>query len=166
MASWVTIRRRLRGFRGERRGSAVIETALVLLPLFAMSLGIMDFAMALFLRGTFLHAAREGVRYAVTYQTVQGMGHDASIRQVVQNNAMGFLAGTAGANMIRIRYYDPITFAETSSNSPGNLIEISIEGFRYSWMAPVMRGKSALNMTARAMDRMEGLPGGSNPPVR
>jgi hypothetical protein len=150
-----------------RRGNAFVEMAFAILPLFALLFGIVDFGFAIFLRSTFQHAVREGARYAVTYQTMPGLGHDASIKSVVQTNAMGFLHGTANANKIKIRYYLVDTFAETPANAPGNLVEISIEDYQFSWMAPLMRTATPLNILVRSSDRMEGLPGGmTTPPAR
>jgi len=149
-----------------RRGNTFTETALVFVPTFAMMFGVVDFSVALFMRSTFQHAVREGVRYAVTYQVKPGMGHDGSIRSVVQENSMGFLNGGDNAEKIRIRYYTPDTFEETVSNTPGNIVEIAVENFQWGWMLPLMRTATPLNMTARATDVMEGLPGGSAPPAR
>lgn len=144
----------------------LVESAIVFIPTFAMMLGILDFSVAIFLRSTFQHACREGVRYAVTYQVVPGLGHDASIRSVVKNHSMGFLSGASGDSKIKIRYYTPDTFTETPANAPGNIVEVSVEGFRWGWILPLMRQGSPFEMTARATDRMEGLPGGAAAPPR
>lgn len=152
--------RRVRG----QRGNTVIETALILLPLLALIFAFVDHGLAVFLQSTFQHAVREGVRYAVTYQTLPGQGHDASIRQVVMRQSLGFLRGRE--NLIRIRYFDPITFAEVPDNIPGNIIEVSIEGYQFRWLAPLWRSSSPFFVTARAADRMEGLPTGASPPPR
>jgi hypothetical protein len=84
----------------------------------------------------------------------------------VQRNAMGFLSSSSGATQIHIRYYLPDTLVETPNNWPGNLVEVSVEGYTWNWMAPVLRSASPLTVTARSMDRMEGLPGGTLPPAR
>lgn len=152
--------------RMSRRGSTMVESAFVYLPLFAIMLAIVDFSVAIFIRNTFQHAVREGVRYAVTYQTMSGLGHDASIKTVVQQNAMGFLNGTSGAEKIVIRYYSPDTLAFTTANSPGNIVEVSIEGYNWGWIAPIWRSGTPLAIVARSSDRMEGLPGGVSPPAR
>jgi hypothetical protein len=144
----------------------MVEASLIFVPTFAILFGILDFSIAIFLRSTLQHACREGVRYAVTYQTISGSGHDASIQSVVQANAMGFLAGESGREKIRIRYYTPDTYEETSLNAPNNVVEVSIEDFEWGWIAPLMRSATPLRMGARATDRMEGLPGGSQPPAR
>lgn len=152
--------------KGGRRGGAFVETALVLIPTLAMMMGIVDFSVALFMRSTFQHACREGVRYAVTYQTMAGKAHDASIKTIVQQNSMGFLAGTNGLSKIKIRYYLPDTLQETPLNLPNNIVEVSVEGYQWGWMLPLMRTKTPLTMVARSTDRMEGLPGGTQPPAR
>lgn len=142
----------------------MVESALVLVPLLALILAFIDHGLVIFLQSTFQHAAREGVRYAVTYQTVSGLGQDDSIRAIVQRNAMGFLNTCPGC--IKIRYYKPDTLVETADNTPGNIVEVSIEGYSYRWIAPLWRVAGSLAVTARAADRMEGLSGGSSPPTR
>jgi Flp pilus assembly protein TadG len=149
-----------------RRGAALIELPLVLIPLIALWVAIVDFGFGVFLRCTFQHAVREGVRYAVTSRTQAGMGHDASIKAAVQRNAMGFLNGEQGASKIHIRYYTPGTLAETQSNAGGNIVEVSVEGYTWAWIAPVLRSCMApLAVWARSSDRMEASPAGV-PPAR
>jgi hypothetical protein len=152
--------------RRRGRGNAFVEAAFVMVPLFAMIFGIVDFGLGIFIRSTLQHAVREGVRYAVTYQTVTGMGHDASIKTVVQQNAMGFLRDEEGLEKIFIRYFDPTTFTETQANAPGNIVEVSVEGFRWGWLAPLLRSNTPLQVLVRSSDRMEGLPAGAQLPAR
>lgn len=158
--------RRWKGLARDTQGHALMEGGLVFIPFFALMLAIVDFGMAIFLKNTFQHAAREGVRYAVTYQTTGGMGHDYSIRQVVKTNAMGFLNTAAGDSMIHIRYYNPNTLLETGGNNPGNIVEVSIEGYSFGVMAPLLRAANPIPLNVRASDRMESLPGGTSPPAR
>jgi Flp pilus assembly protein TadG len=153
--------------RRSQRGNAFVEMAFVMLPLFAILFAIVDFGFAIFLRSTFQHAVREGTRYAVTYQTIGGKGHDDSIKSVVQTSAMGFLAGDDGLQKIKIRYFNPDTLVETAANAPGNLVEVSVEGYQWGWLAPLLRTDTPLTITTRSSDRMEGLPlGMSVPPAR
>jgi Flp pilus assembly protein TadG len=151
--------------RSGRRGNAMVELALVLLPLLAIIFGIIDFSLAVFLRSTFRHAAREGARYAVTGRTAGGVGQDAAIRAVVQRNAMGLLNGSSGASKIFVRYYTTGTLVETQSNAGGNIVEVSIEGYTWNWIAPVLRrAQPGLTVLARSSDRVENSPGGIPPP--
>ena len=156
----------------------MLEGGLVFVPFFALMFGIVDYGMAIFLRNTFQHATREGARYAVTFQTMSGMGQDASIKAVVQDAAMGFLNGTTGANMIKIKYYKttcppaPTTCVllgedtTPTANQPGSVVEISIEGYTWGVVAPLLRSANPIPLTARSSDRMESLPGGVAPPAR
>ena len=152
--------------RRRRCGVVMVETAMIILLYVSLIAAITDFGMAIFIKATFQHAVREGVRYAVTYQTMSGLGQDASIKSWVKTNSMGFLKGTAGDSYIYIRYYDPSTFAVTSANSPNNIVKVSIEGYQWKWMVPLWRSKTPITISAMSADRMEGLPTGSNPPAR
>jgi Flp pilus assembly protein TadG len=152
--------------RRRQRGKALLESALIFLPLFAIIFAILDFGLVIFVKSTLQNAVREGARYAVTYQLMSGMGHDLSIKTVVQQNSLGFLNGTTGLDKIKVRYYQPDTFVETTYNWPGNLVEISVEGYEWKWIVPLWRAPGTLNVVARALDRMEGLPAGTTPPTR
>jgi hypothetical protein len=144
-----------------------VESAFVLVPLFAMIFAIVDFGLAIFVRSTLQHAVREGVRYAITYQTLDAQTpHDDSIKEVVKRSAMGFLHNEENLEKVKIRYYNPTDLGEVQANSPGNLVEISVEGYTWGWLALLMRNASPLQITTRAADRMEGLPPGASPPPR
>lgn len=148
----------------------MIESALIFLPLFALLLALIDFSMALFLRANFQNAVREGVRYAVTYQTTSGLCQDASIKATVKSASAGFLSTSAHDAMIKVRYYAPSNLTTevtgSGSNAPGNVVEIGVEGFTWSWIAPLWRSASPFNINVYAADRMEGLAGGTSPPCR
>jgi TadE-like protein len=150
--------------RKNQRGAHVIEAGLVLLPLFGFIFLIMDIAWLVFTQATLQHAVREGVRFATTSQTLPGMAHDASIKTVVQQNAIGMLAGSAGASRIAIRYYLPNTLGETPNNFGGNVVEISAEGVPFTPLGAILKSGAALSLTARSSDRMEPSPGGVAPP--
>src|ERR1035441_6008677 len=74
-----------------RRGSTMVEGSLVILPLLAVLFGVLDLSIAIFVKNTVQFAVCQGVRYAVTSQTMTGMGQDDSIKTVVQNYTLGFL---------------------------------------------------------------------------
>jgi len=125
-----------------RKGQAAIEAALVIVPLLAMLCAIIDFSMAMFIRNSLVFAVREGVRYAITGQTGAGGAscQDASIKKVVQENAMGLLAGDDGLARIHINYYDPKTLADVTAsivpaaNSGGNVVRVTVSGVSWLWM--------------------------------
>ncbi len=157
----------------------IIESALTLVPLLSFIFATLDIAMAVTMQNTIQFATRQGVRYAITSLYRSGMNHDESIKYTVVANSMGmipFIMPTGGSpapstnpyDYITIKYYNPSTLAEvtgTGSNRGGNICRITITGLRYSWMGPLTRGTTALNMSAASSDVMEASPNGV-PPTR
>ena len=152
--------------RRRQRGNALIEGGLIMLPFLALVFAITDYSLALFVRTTLQHAVREGARYAVTYQVMGGLCQDASIKETVRQNAMGFITSANVNNNIFVRYYTPDTFTLTAANAPGNIVEISVENFQWQWIAPLWRVTTPMTVVVRSSDVMEGLPGGSSAPCR
>ncbi len=152
---------------GKRRGSALLELSLVLLPTLALILAIIDFSITVFVRSVLYQAVTEGVRYGITYRTFPGLSHSESIKQVVQQRAMGFLSGPSGLSKIHVRYYSPITFAELTgagANSAGNIVEVSVENFSWSPIVPLWRSGNPISIQAVAADRLQTLPFGAAMP--
>src|SRR5271163_4407315 len=84
--------------RARQRGNAILEGALIFLPMLAFFLGIVDVSFAIFIQSTLTTAAREGTRWAITYSsTYNGVSCAASqatcTTTVVQNNAVGLPNG-------------------------------------------------------------------------
>ena len=46
----------------------MLEAALIFLPMMAMFLGIVDVSLAVYIQSTLTSAAREGTRWAITFQ--------------------------------------------------------------------------------------------------
>jgi Flp pilus assembly protein TadG len=173
--------------RSRQRGNTIVELALILTPMMALLLAIVELSLPIFKKSTFVSAVREGCRYGITYQTsYNGTNYGsqtAAIKAVVQANAMGFLAGTTGANMIFVKYYNPNSspaFADVTAggtgiaNADGNIIEVSVQGYTHSWMVPVnwFYGNTSFQVTntslpivAVSADRLESLPAGSARPA-
>jgi Flp pilus assembly protein TadG len=147
------------------RGAELVEFSLVMIPMFGILFLVVDLAWMLFARATLQYAVREGVRYAVTGQTLTGMGQDNSIRTVVQQNSMGILAGSTGASLISISYFDPNNnLSATTSNAGGNVVQVSVAGLTVFPMAPLYRSKSPVSLSAVSSDVVESSPGGIPPP--
>ncbi|HEY6392196.1 MAG TPA: TadE/TadG family type IV pilus assembly protein [Bryobacteraceae bacterium] len=151
-------------------GSAILEGALVILPLMAICFALMDFPLAIFIQNTLRNAVREGVRYAITQQTGAG-GQDAAIKTVVENNSMGFfnegdLTSTPPKSTFTITYYDKRTLADAGagagSNGEGNICVITAT-IQRGWMAPLWRDTGLLSFSASSSDVMEAPPGGILP---
>jgi hypothetical protein len=111
-----------------------------------------------------------------------GLGQDASIKSTVNTYSFGFLSylapgppktTCAGTACVTITYYfqdlgaSPVTLTTVtgaSSNAAGNIVQVTASGLAYSWMIPLLRGTTALNVAASSADIMEAQPNG--PPVR
>src|SRR5262249_2371279 len=139
------------------RGAEVLEVALIIVPLFGLIFLTLDLAMAVFLRSTFHPPVREGVRYGITGANDTGPCQDDSIKAVVKRSSLGFLNTTANSQKIHVRFTSPVSGAQ-SDNAPGNIIQVSVEGYQFAPLAPFQRPGN-LYMWARAYDVMEPYPG-------
>src|SRR5271170_6152056 len=90
-----------------RSGNAIIEGVFTILPTFALIFAFIDFGLLLFRWATLQNGVREGCRYAITFQTVTGLGQNASIEAVVQQYAMGIVRTTDNPQDIFVKYYSP-----------------------------------------------------------
>ncbi len=146
-----------------------MELAFTLLPMLAILFAIVDYAMPVFFRSLMTHAAREGSRYGITFQTESGASQTTSIQNVVMGQTAGFLNGETGRAKVKVRYYNQVTFAQDtgpSRNADGNIIEVSIEGFEWKHMLPLFRMSSpSVTINAASADRLESLPPGATRPA-
>jgi Flp pilus assembly protein TadG len=95
--------------RVRQRGNAILEGALIFLPMLAFFFGIVDVSLGIFVQSTLTTATREGTRFAITYSsTYNGTSCVASqstcIDDVVQYNAIGLPAGL-NTSYITVNYY-------------------------------------------------------------
>jgi hypothetical protein len=155
-----------------RRGSTLVEGALTLLPLLAVMFAVLDLSIALFVKNAAQFAVCQGVRFAVTSQTLSGKGQDDSIKAVVQGYTLGFLdylsPDHVGKNRIAITYYDPVSLAKVSgagSNAGGNIVVVSASGLSWAWMVPLLHSAAPLQFSVSSADIMEASPI-AGPPAR
>lgn len=134
--------------RRRSRGDTIMEFAFFVLPTFAILCGFFDLGMALFTWNTLQNAVREGTRYAITYQTDVSGTHMTSIKNTVAAWSMNFVSASAlssgGGPYIDVKYYTPpnasvpngTVVTGAGSNAPGNLVEVAIKSYPYSYMMP------------------------------
>jgi hypothetical protein len=139
------------------RGAEIVEVALIIVPLFGLIFLLLDLSMVIFLRSTFQHAVREGVRYGITGANDTGPCQDDSIKAIVKQRALGFLNSTANSAKIHVHFTSPVDGSLTD-NAPGNIIQVSIEGYQFLPMAPYQHSTKPY-IWARAYDVMEPYPG-------
>ena len=150
---------RPRKARCQAKGAASVEFALVALMFLSIVFVSFNFFFWTFAKAALHHAVREGARYAITGRTTGG-SQDASIRQVVRDNAFGLLTP---ANSITVDYYAPDgTF--TTSNAAGNVVVVSVLNYTPTTIAPLFGVQVPGGMTIRAVDKVEPYPGA--PPTR
>ena len=150
-----------------QRGNAMLEGALALPPLLMLLFATIDFSIAILVKNTVQASVREGVRYAVTGQTVNGLGQDESIRTVVENNSLGFLNSSNGDSLISITYYNPNSLQVVNgvgSNAPGNIVQVQVTGLSWIWMVPYARSSTPLRISATSSDIVEPNSTGIPPP--
>ncbi|HEX3748533.1 MAG TPA: TadE/TadG family type IV pilus assembly protein [Bryobacteraceae bacterium] len=159
-----------------------MEFTLVLLPMLGFTFLIIDVAWAVYTRSTLQYAVSQGVRYAVTSQTITGMGQRASIQTVVQNASFGKLNQTSGAatgtngwNNIYVDWYlvnadgsltneDGVT-GGNGMQADGSLplVRVSVQNLSSSTFMPTIKmpglgTMTAITMSAASWDRMESPP--------
>jgi len=160
-------------------GNAFIEFAMVFVLLTMFIVGAFEFSWALFLRATFHHAVREGVRYALT-GTVNGSGLDQEIKEVIGNNSFGILDQAALDEHVSVEFFDPTCpgFAcgaggaadpKIAPAEAGSIIRVGINCYDIVPVTALISkddtgARKPLTLTVTASDKMEPFPGG--PPSR
>jgi Flp pilus assembly protein TadG len=151
--------------KSRESGSQVVEATFVIIPLLLMTFMMLDLSMVIFVRTTLQEAVREGDRFAITGQLAPGYTYqDDSIKWVVKKFALGFLNSTTAASTIHVQFVNPTTGGQ-GTNAYENIVNVKIEGYKYSAMAPFQRLNYPLYVFAEASDVMEPLSGAS-PPLR
>jgi Flp pilus assembly protein TadG len=156
-------------------GNSLVESAFTLLPTFALLFAFIDFGLMLYRWSSIQNAVREGVRYAITFQTSGGLGQAASIKQVVQRYSMGIVTTADSPQHIFVKFYSPgtpDTAIPAGGNLPGNIVEVSVQNLSFAWVAPLsgsyggavpfFRMSAPLNLKAFALDLLGGYPVGVN----
>jgi len=140
--------------RKSERGSTLIEFGLVVIVLFMLIFGIIDFARALFAYHFVANAAREGTRYEsvrgtacsspMTYCNDDG----SAVQTYLQNEATGI-----GLNLSQLTVnttwptgsYSPAACA-TIQNSPGCTVQVAVS-YNFRFVFPLLPA-SPLNMSS------------------
>ena len=109
-----------------RRGSTLVESAIVLLLFLILLIGVLDVSQILFFHHFLDERARAGVRFAVVHAfnptTVQNV--------VVYNSLTSGSSGLFGLTpaMVSVNLYD--------SGTPNARVEVDISGFKMRFLSP------------------------------
>lgn len=92
------------------KGVSAVEFALIAPLLFALTFGIIEFALLLFDKAVVTNASREGARAAIVFNT-DGTDYtplsDVDIQKVVTDYATGYLVNLGNANNTPVVVIDP-----------------------------------------------------------
>jgi len=163
-----------RACNGCEKGASIIEFGLIVIPLLGFIFLMMDVAWIIFARSTLQHAAREGVRYAITGQTETGKGQLQSIQDAVNRSSFGFLTPNScnqfasWTDPISIQFFSPTDLQTplggTGSNAGGNVVQVSINGVKFC-SVPLIVSAPSITLSATSSDVMETSPVGGPPPL-
>jgi Flp pilus assembly protein TadG len=142
--------------RNGQRGSQLVEAGFMLVPFLALAFLVLDEGWAIFVKATLQTAVREGTRYAVTGQSA------GSIQTVVQQYALGLLSGSQESTLV-INCWNPVNAQPNPADTTqcgvgGNIVEVSVEGYQISPLAPLLRSSIPVAVTVSAADLIEGTP--------
>jgi hypothetical protein len=159
---------------GRRKGAEVLEFTLVLLPMLALTLVLLDTAWAIYAKSTLQYAVRIGVRTGATItaaQTPSGVCLTDVVKDTVQQNAFGLLQGTSSRGLIKVNYFEPPAANSTGpvvdvssqidGNTPGNIMQVSVQNYSlipllpriFNWNEAVDNNPLAINVFSA--DRIE-----------
>jgi Flp pilus assembly protein TadG len=169
--------------RRRRRGAEVLEFTFVFLPFLMMLFVLIDVAWCIFVRATLDYAVRAGVRTGITITGTQATNASsnltAMVKAIVQQKSLGTLRGSEGLSKIKVRYFQPPAegasggvvdvSTQTYGDSPGNIMQVSIEGYTLPALVPRIFGwneapdKNGTVIGAVAADLIE--PSSDTPPI-
>ena len=176
----VTVRKG--GRKSRLRGGELVEFTTVLIPLFAILFVLVDASWAIFAKSSMMYAVRTAVRRGITITGTQATAAGESltdmVKDIVQQNANGFLNGSTNRAYIQVHYFAQDATSATgltdvstlsNGNAPGNLMQVSVNSYPlpalvgriYGLFVPVDKNPS--NLSAVSADMIE--PSSDVPPI-
>ena len=114
----------------------MVETALSLLVLLTLIVGIMDFGRAIFAFNQLAYLAQEGARYASLHgSTASTVATTASVASYVSSKAIGIQTTTT-------------TTWQTGQNVPGHWVIVKVT-YPFTFIGPFMPGPISLASSAK-----------------
>ena len=164
------MRRKLYGNRESRRGNAFIEFSLCFMLFLTIVVAMFEFSWLLFVRSTFHHAVREGVRAAITGKPGAGFetNHDGYIKSVIKANTFGILDDAALDAHVQVDYFD-IDGSVSATPDGGNIIQVSIQCYNIMPITSFIRPRDGngdlqpVMVSVYSSDRLEPFPAAETP---
>ena len=131
--------RNLRKLRKDRRGTAVVEFALVGSILILVTFAIIDFGRMMWLNNTVEHAATEGARFAaVRGSNKPSPATETQVVSVVQNRAVGMALTTS-----------EIAVTWTPDNNAGSTVTVQVT-YNYEYIIAGFLGFDPVDLQGRS----------------
>ena len=164
------MRRKLYRTKASQRGNAFIEFSLCFMLFMTIVVAMFEFSWLLFVRSTFHHAVREGVRAAITGKPGAGFetNHDGYIKNVIKANTFGILDDAALDAHVQIDYFDIDGSASAAPNG-GNIIQVSIQCYNIMPITSFIRPRDGngdlqpVMVSVYSSDRLEPFPAAETP---
>jgi hypothetical protein len=121
-----------RHLRKEQRGSAMLESALILVVFLTMIIGIGDFSLALFIHESLVERVREGLRYGViTYDPT-----------AIQNMVLyGAATPPDGATPSFNLTSSMVQVARLDAKAPEDRVTITVANYPIEFFSPFIAGR-------------------------
>ena len=126
-----------------RKGQALVESALVLLIFLACLIGTLDFGQLLFTHQMMVDRVRAGVRWGIV-NAWDGTG-DQIANMVLYNSTA---AGTTGFLGMKRENVSVVRTAGTAANPNDERITVSIVNYKYTFLSPWIAKTYSGNYTA------------------
>jgi TadE-like protein len=168
------MRRKLYGTKESQRGNAFIEFSLCFMLFMTLVVAMFEFSWLLFVKATFHHAVREGVRAAITGQQHTGYTDqfDNYIKSVIKANAIGILDDAALDSHVQVDFFN-LDGTPLTNPAPGAIIQVSIQCYDVLPITSLIRPRDGngnlqpITISVFSSDRMEpfaeGAPGRGTP---
>jgi Flp pilus assembly protein TadG len=158
-----------------RKGAELMEFTLCFLPLTVIIGVLLSASWGVYAKTTLANAVHQGVRQGITIDSDQAAGTTltAMVKNIVQRNSMGLLAGTSGLSKIHVDYFrvsaanSSVLTTVTQANgglSAGDIMQVSIQGYSLPGIFPRYFGLGSTpdaaptGFSAVAADRIEPFP--------
>jgi len=155
--------------RARERGASVVEFGLVLIPLLAVIMLMLDVAWAVFAQSTIQEAVREGVRVGIT-ATASGSCTTVTctVQNTVQSYSFGFISPANASTLVQVSYYSPsggslTQVSGSGADVGGNIIQVTVSGVTLKTLGAIMLTQKTFQVGATASDIIESNPSPSSP---
>jgi Flp pilus assembly protein TadG len=155
--------------RVRERGAAVVEFGLVLIPLLAVVMLMLDVAWAIFAQATIQEAVREGVRVGVTAKASGSCTTvTCTVQNTVQSYSFGFISPANASTLVQVSYYSPSStvltqVTGTGADVGGNIIQVTVSGLTLKTLGAIMLTQKSFVVGATASDVIESNSSPSSP---